>query len=145
MAETVVLDTNVFLNVINREEPMFASSSRLLDLVDEGRVRAVVSTVTLAELSTGYYVVGDEKGWKALLLHMLSSEHYSVVDVDVNVTDRAGRVRAETGLRMPDSIIVASGLVNNAGYVVTHDEEFNKASSRIQSITSEEFVEQLIK
>jgi len=141
MAETVVLDTNVFLNVINREEPMFASSSRLLDLVDEGRVRAVVSTVTLAELSTGYCGVGDEKGWKALLLHLLSSEYYSVVDVDVNVADRAGRVRAETGLRMPDSIIVASGLLNDAGYVVTHDEEFNKASSHIQPITSEEFIE----
>lgn len=141
MAETVVLDTNVFLDVINREEPMFASSSRLLDLVDEGRVRAVVSTLTLAELSTGYCVVGDEKGWKALLLHLLSSEYYRVVDVDVNVADGAGRVRAETGLRMPDSIIVASGLLNDAGCVVTHDEEFNKASSHIQSITSEEFIE----
>jgi predicted nucleic acid-binding protein len=141
MAETVILDTNVFLNVINREEPMFVSSSGLLDLIDEGRVRAVVSTVTLAELSTGYYGVGDEKGWKALLLHLLSSEYYRVVDVDVNVADRAGRVRAETGLRMPDSIIVASGLMNDAGYIVTYDEDLNKASSHIQPITSKDFIE----
>ncbi len=142
MAKTVVLDTNVFLNVINREEPMFISSSRMLDLVDEGRVNAVVSTVTLAELCTGYYVVGDEKGWKALLLHLLSSEHYRVVNVDVDVADRAGRVRAETGLRMPDSIIVATGLVSGAGYVVTHDEEFNRSSSHIQPIASKDFIEE---
>ena len=141
MAKTVVLDTNVFINVINREEPMFASSSRLLDMVDEGMVRAVVSTVTLAELCTGYYVVGDEKGWKALLLHLLSSEHYRVVDVDVDVADRAGRVRAETGLRMPDSIIVASGILNDSSYVVTHDEVFFKASRYIQPVTSEKFIE----
>ena len=117
---------------------MFTSFRRLLD---DGRVKAVVSQVTLAELSTGYHLVGVAKRWKALLLHLLSSEHYRVVDVDVNVADKAGRVRAETGLKMPDSIIVASGLLNDAGYVVTHDEEFNEASSHIRHITSEDFIE----
>ena len=47
----------------------------------------------------------------------------------------------ETGIKMPDSIIVASGLVSGVGYVVTHDEEFNKASGHIQFITSNDFIE----
>ncbi|MCW4048212.1 MAG: PIN domain-containing protein [Candidatus Bathyarchaeota archaeon] len=141
MAETVVLDTNVFLNVINKEEPFFASSSRLLDLIDEGELNAVVSTVTLAELSTGYYMTGDEKGWKEFLIHLVSSENYIIVDLDVAIANKAGKLRAETGLKLPDSIIIASGLKEKAEFLVTQDMEFSKASSVLRSLTSMEFME----
>lgn len=140
MAPKVVLDTNVFLNVINREEPHYGPSKELLDLVDAGEARAIVSVITIAELSTGYHLVGDESGRKEFMLHLLSSENYEVADVDVGVADSAGRIRAETGLRLPDSIIVASGLREGADLIVTRDEEFLKASEYLKPATPEEVV-----
>lgn len=143
MAPRVILDTNIFLNVINREEPHYGSSRELLDLIDAGEVEAVVSVITIAELSTGYYLAGDERGRREFLLHLLSSENYVVAEVDVGVADSAGRIRAETGLRLPDSIIVASGLREDVDLIVTHDEEFSKASKCLKSIMPEEMVDKL--
>ena len=140
MAPRVILDTNVFLNVINREAPHYGSSKELLDLIDAGEVKAVVSVITIAEMSTGYYLAGDERGRREFLLHLLSSENYDVTAMDVGVADSAGRIRAETGLRLPDSIIVASGLRERVDLIVTHDEGFREASRYLKSTTSEEMV-----
>jgi len=141
MAQTVIIDTNVFLNVINREEPLFGPSKELLDLVDAGEVKAVVSVITIAELSTGFYLMGDERGRKEFLLHVMSSEDYKVAPVDVGVADSAGRIRAETGLRLPDSIIVSSGLKERVDLIVTHDEGFKVAGEYIASATPEEAIQ----
>jgi predicted nucleic acid-binding protein len=140
MAQRVIIDTNVFLNVINREEPHFSPSKELLDLVDAGEVKAVISVITIAELSTGFYIMGDERGRREFLLHVMSSEYYKVAPVDVGVADSAGRIRAETGLRLPDSIIVSSGLKERVDLIVTHDEGFKVAEDYLQSSTPEEAV-----
>ena len=137
----MIIDTNVFLSVINREEPLFGPSKELLDLVDAGKVKAVVSVITIAELSTGFYLMGDERGRREFLLHVMSSEDYKVAPVDVGVTDSAGRIRAETGLRLPDSIIVSSGLKERVDLIVTHDEGFKVAGEYIASATPEEMVQ----
>ena len=140
MAQRVIIDTNVFLNVINREEPHFSPSKELLDLVDAGEVKAVISVITIAELSTGFYIMRDERGRREFLLHVMSSEYYKVAPVDVGVADSAGRIRAETGLRLPDSIIVSSGLKERVDLIVTHDEGFKVAEDYLQSSTPEEAV-----
>jgi predicted nucleic acid-binding protein len=140
MASKVVLDTNVFLNVINRKEPHYGPSKELLDLVDAGEARAIVSVITIAVLSTGYHLVNNESGRKEFMLHLLSSENYEVADVNVGVADSAGRIRAETGLRLPDSIIVASGFRGDADFIVTQDEESLKASEYLKSTIPEKMV-----
>jgi len=140
MALKAVLDTNIFLNVINQEEPFFSDSSALLDLVDDGRFFGVVSTISVAELSVGYYAAGDEAGLRRFLLHLLSSENYQLVDVDSNVAELAGKIRNETGLRLPDALIIASGLKAGADHVVTGDEEFKRAEKILKSVSPSEFL-----
>jgi predicted nucleic acid-binding protein len=135
MALKTVLDTNIFLNVINREEPFFKNSSTLLDLIDDGRLFGIVSTISVAELATGYYAAGDEAGLRRFLLHLLSSENYQLVDVDSSVAELAGKIRNETGLRLPDALIIASGLKAGAVNVVTCDDEFKKAEKTLKSVT----------
>jgi len=143
MAITVVLDTNIFLNVKNREEPYYDSSRRVLNTVDEGRMRAVISVVSIAELCAGYYSARDERGKQELIMHLLSSKGFIIVDLDVKLADAAGRIRAETGLRLPDAIIVASGLERGATYIVTHDDEFKKGERFLEAVTSQELTRRL--
>jgi len=47
------IDTNVFLNVKNKEEPFYDYSKNILDSVDDGRNKAFVSTVVVAEMCSG--------------------------------------------------------------------------------------------
>lgn len=143
MEMRIVLDTNIFLNVKNRGEPYFSPSKQILDAVDEGKLQAIISVITIAELCSGYYSAGDERGKQELITHLLSTESYKVVDLDIKLSDLAGRIRAETGLRLPDAIIVASGIESGATYIVTHDEEFRKGKKYLTPITSLDLIKKL--
>ncbi len=143
MGITAVLDTNIFLNVKNREEPYLASSRQVLNAVDDGQIQAVVSAVSIAELCSGYYSAGDQAGKQEFIMHLVSSKGFTIVDLDLKVADAAGMIRAEIGLRLPDAIIVASGLARQATYIVTHDEEFKKAKRYIKVVTSKELMQKL--
>ena len=136
-----VIDTNVFLNVKNREEPYYAYSKSILDSVDDGRNKAFVSTVVIAEICSGYYLAREIDEKEEFLLHLLSSQNYEVVDVSVGVADEAARIRSETGLKLPDAIIVATGRLAKAKYVVTNDtDSFKRASLTIGVRTPKEFI-----
>jgi len=141
MAERIILDTNIFLNVSNREENFYTASKKLLDKIDSGAVDAIVSMITIAELSTGYRLTGEEKQWEKTLLHLLSSENYKVVDMDVNVADKTGEIRSKTRLTIPDAIIVASGLIHNAGFIVTNDSDFSRVVKDLGVVTPSEYNE----
>lgn len=143
MEITVVLDTNIFLNVKNREEPYCEYSKRVLDAVDDGKIQAIISVLSVAELCAGYYSAGDEMGKRDLITHLVSSRGFTIVELDLKLADAAGRIRAETGLRLPDAIIVASGVARGAEYVITHDEEFGKANQYLAAVTSQELTRRL--
>jgi len=143
MGITAVLDTNIFLNVKNREEPYYEASKQVLDAVDNGKIHAIVSIISIAELCAGYYSVGDERGKQELLMHLMSSKGYSIMELNLKLAAAAGRIRAETGLRLPDAIIVASGLEKGATCIVTHDEEFRRANQYLEAVTSQELIRKL--
>jgi len=135
------IDTNVFLNVKNREEPYYDYSKSILDSVDEGRNKAFVSTVVIAEICSGYYMTHELHEKDEFLLHLLSSQNYEVVDVSISIADEAARIRSETGLKLPDAIIAATGIIAKAKYVVTNDtESFKKAYKAIRVRTPKEFI-----
>ncbi len=140
MALKAVLDKNIFLNVINRKNPFFNDSRALLDHIDDGRLPGVVSTITVTELSAGYYAAGDETGLKSFPLHILSSENYKMIDVDSSVAELAGKIRAESGLRLPDELIVASGLKAGASSVITCDAEFRKTEKTLKNLSPSEYL-----
>jgi len=140
MAITAVLDTNIFLIVKNKEEPHYEFVKKVLDAVDNGRMQAVISVISVAELCVGYYSAGDEKGRQELIAHLASSKAFSVIEINLGIADAAAKIRSETGLRLPDAIIVATGLAKGATYIVTHDEELGKANRYLEVVTSQEMI-----
>jgi predicted nucleic acid-binding protein len=135
------IDTNVFLNVKNREEPYYDYSKSILDSVDEGRNKAFVSTVVIAEICSGYYLTREVQEKEEFLLHLLSSQNFQVVNVSIRIADEAARIRSETGLKLPDAIIAATGIITKARYVVTNDtESFKKVSKTIGVRTPKELI-----
>lgn len=131
-----ILDTNIFLNVKNREEPFFEHSLKALRAAEEGEIDAFVSAITVAELCTGYYEQRDESGARDLITNFMANSGYNVVDVNIEVADMAGDIRCKTRLALPDALIVASGVSSNAQYLVSHDDSFERARHIIRPISS---------
>jgi predicted nucleic acid-binding protein len=136
----IVVDANIFLNVKNREEPFYSYSEQILNSIDDGRNRAILSTVVIAEICCGYYLTGETKDKDDFILHVSSSQNYHVIDVNTLIADQAAYIRSKTGMKMPDAIIVATGIVEKAKSIITNDKDsFKKAAKLIKIQTSKEF------
>ena len=142
MGLNVIIDTNVFI-VVKNKEPAYEFSKKVLDWIDEGQLRGVVSTVVIAEICAGYHAAGELKEKDDFLTHLFTSTNFEVVEVSAGVADEAGRIRAITGLRLPDALILASGLKRGSECLITNDASLKKAGKLIKVVTPKEFVEQL--
>jgi predicted nucleic acid-binding protein len=143
MVITAVLDTNILLNAKNADEQYSAHSLQILDAVEDGFIQGVISVISMAELYTGYYSKGDKRGKEEFLAHLISTRGFVVVDLDLEIDDTAARIRADTGLRLPDAMIIATGLAKGAQYIVTHDKELKKTSHYLETISSKELLGRL--
>ena len=138
-----VLDTSVFVSAKVPDEPEHSASAQLLELAHLRRFRAIVSTVTVSELSAGYHRVRDDLGRRAFLDYVRSAGTIEAVSVDVDVADEAARIRSETALRLPDALIVATGIRSGAECIVTHHRGFARAKGRIRICSAREYLRRL--
>ena len=143
MAKTVVLDTNIFLNVKNKGEPYYASSVKVLEAIESGKIRGIVSVVTIAEICSGYYEAGQEKQKTDFLDHLLATSSFMIMPLDTGLADYAGSIRAQTKLAFPDAIIVASGIKSGATAIITHDREFVRSSNLLKGLQAKDLLKEI--
>ena len=136
----VIVDTNVFIAARNRREPGFVSSRKLLDGIDRGEFHAVVSTVTIAEIRAGLSVEEVPTVWRAILTHLLTSPNYHVASVDSDIAEAAGALRASSRLTLPDAMIVATGRLRGAAFLVTQDPTLARTQSELAIKAPEDVV-----
>ncbi|CDI06500.1 type II toxin-antitoxin system VapC family toxin [Candidatus Nitrosotenuis uzonensis] len=143
MAITLLIDTNIILNAKNSSELHSAYSSQLLDMIEDGLMHGIISTVSIAELCTGYYSQGDVKGKEEFLAHLISNKNFEIIDLSTKIADTAAKIRSETGLRLPDAIIIATGLTRDTQYFVTNDKALDKASRYLQVISAKDLLDKI--
>ncbi len=135
----ITIDTNIFINVKEEEKPFFEYSTKILDAVEDGHLKGVISIITIAELCVGYYDVNKPKEKDEYILNLYSKDNYIIVNLDRVLADQSAKIRSETNLRLPDSIIVAASLREKASFLISNDGKFNRAENLIKVCTSEDF------
>lgn len=83
--------------------------------IKTGKHRLHYSVVTRAELFAGSNATG---AITQLLAPMRE------VDVDRTIAERAGRIRRETGARLPDALIAATALERNLSLATRNERDF---------------------
>ena len=92
-----------------------------------GRHRLHSSVITRAELVAGNSVTDA--------VNMLLAP-FREIAVDRNIAERAGRIRRESGTRLPDALIAATTLENNLSLVTRNVSDFdNIRRLRLKSLT----------
>ncbi len=131
--ERVLLDTSTLVAYFNGNEAVSPVARHLIDvLVQEGRNGAVVSTLSAAEL----FVVplrAAPQGFPHVHGFLTRWPNLRLIDVDLHVAQEAAAVRAAHGFRMPDAVIIASGIVAQVAHLVTNDAEWMKKLAPIKS------------
>lgn len=136
--ESVALDTNVFVRVVERQRG-WERCAQILERIEAGEVRGVVSTIVLAELSVGFHRSGRPREGGEFFARLESRPQYRVAPVTAAIADRGGSLRAETGLALPDALIAATALEAEARALLTDDREFKKVGRALLVVSPEDY------
>jgi predicted nucleic acid-binding protein len=95
---------------------IFADHLRGARELRPGRNRLFYSVITRAELFAGTTATGA-------VSRLLSA--FRELPVDRAVAERAGRIRRESGVRLPDALVAATALVHGLGLATRNRRDFD--------------------
>jgi predicted nucleic acid-binding protein len=127
----LLIDSSVALAYLVGGEPTSPLAEQLLDgFVATGRNPASLSAVTVQEILVrpfrgGAAAVATAEGF---LRHFAEIR---LIPVSYDVAREAARIRAATGLRAPDALIIASALITEVDILVTNDRSWSAAAAAI--------------
>jgi predicted nucleic acid-binding protein len=121
---TVLIDTNPIIYVLEGN-PLGAQFRTLFAAVDNGRIGAVVTPITVAEVVSGPLRAGKEALAERYRRTLTQSPGWTTRDIDAEVAVLAARLRLRHGLKLPDAIQLAVALEEGCYALVTHDRDFS--------------------
>lgn len=105
----ILVDTDLFVDHLRGSHELKPSKHRLH-----------YSVITRAELFAGNTATN--------LVSILLSP-FREIPVDRDVAERAGRIRRESGIRMPDALIAATAIQHGLGLATRNRADFDKVRS----------------
>ena len=110
-----LLDTSIVIATLNRDDALHEAASRSVRAERE-RSTLAISALTYAELllgpmRTGGRALGVVEGFAAQV---------RIIDLSPEIARRAAEERVARGLKLPDAVIVATGLLH-ADLILTAD------------------------
>jgi len=127
----IVLDSSAVLAYLNGTDVVAPAATIVIDeLVASGANAAVVSAMLVTEtlvrpFRAGTAAVGTIE---TFLRHF---PNLRIRDVDYDIAREAARVRAITGLKTPDAIVLATALTEGIDTVVANDDRWQTAIGRL--------------
>ena len=121
---TVLIDTNPIIYVLEGS-PLGAVFRPLFEAVDNGRIRALVTPITVAEVVAGPLKARKEALAERYRRAITQSPGWSTRSIDSDIAVLAARLRLRHGLKLPDAIQLAVALEEGCYAVVTHDRDFS--------------------
>jgi predicted nucleic acid-binding protein len=115
------LDANVFVYIVEGFEMYKEALGALLRDMDEGRVVAITSELTLAEVLVKPIQTGRADLVRAYETMISPGRGREIMPVSRDILREAARLRASTSLRLPDAIHVATAKLSNCHSVITND------------------------
>lgn len=126
--ERLGLDTSSLICYLDDWEEATPAARAVIDgFVATGRCDAVISTATVAELLVqpirlGRAVVDGALGF------LDSLDGLQIRSVDFLVAAEAARIRAETGIPLPDALVIATAVLTSSQVLVTNDRRMAAAA-----------------
>ncbi len=117
----IALDASTTLAYLVGTEAVSPAATWLIDgCLSTGRNPGLLSTLTAAELLVRPFRAGDASvGAVEGFLRLFGS--IRLADVSYPIARTAARIRASTGISMPDAIVIGTALEHDAGVLATND------------------------
>lgn len=121
----VVLDTNVVIALLSRTDPLHDPAREAVEKWEYAGAAFGLSAVSWAELTVGAARRGEPG--RAVLAAFADASIDQIVPVDEQIGTFAGLLRAQDlTLRLPDALVIATGLRSGAEALLTGDKRLSR-------------------
>ncbi len=132
--QAIGIDTSVFLHHFGSSLPYLPITTALLSHVQSGKIRGVISTVTIMEVTVRPWQLKREAAARQYELYLSHFPNMTLFDVDRHVARRAAQVRASHRLHPADALQIATALVHGATCFITNDYPLRRAADLLTII-----------
>ena len=122
----VYLDANTVIYALEGFAKYANLRSGLLDPLDDGEFIAVTSEITLVETVIGPRKDGKPKDEAMFRGFLTPSPSFLIEPITTAVLEKVIDLRAQYGLKIPDAIHLATGILAGCDLFVTADEAWSK-------------------
>lgn len=119
--EIAGLDTAPLIYYIEDVTPYADLLHPLFDRLERRTLRAVTSTIALAEILTKPFIDKNFSLVDEIKLTIKSLSTFAMVAVDEKLAEAAALIRARYGVRLPDALQLAAAIQGEATLFVTND------------------------
>ena len=111
-----LLDTSVVIGALNRDDALHGAAGQAVR-TERDRCALAISALTYAEMAIGPLRVGG----RAVEVVERFAAQVRIVELSADIARLAAELRAGRGLKLPDAVIVATGLHLGADVILTGD------------------------
>ena len=124
----IYLDTNIFIYAVEGFDRFEEEISTLFSAVDRGKIEAITSELTLAEALVKPFEKGSERYQQIYREALQDRASFHLLSITRSLLVESARLRALTGLRLPDAIHLATARKAGCSTLVTNDDDFEGTS-----------------
>lgn len=111
-----LLDSSIVIGALNRHDALHEAASRAVR-AERDRHALAISALTYAEILVGPLRAGG----RAVAVVERFAAQVRIVDLSPDIARLAAELRAARGLKLPDAVIVATGLRLGVDVILTAD------------------------
>lgn len=115
----VALDSNIFIYYFENNPQFISKTEVIFQKLNKNKLQAVTSVVSIIE-SLSYPLTSQII--EAIKQGFASAPNLTVLEVNQEIAFESARIRREYGLRLPDSVQLATALVGKAQAFITNDD-----------------------
>jgi predicted nucleic acid-binding protein len=134
------LDTAPFIYFIEEVVPYADLLDPVFNLLESHALRAVTSTVTIAEILTKPFADKNFSLADEIKFTINSFASLSIVSIDEKLAEAAALLRARYTIRLPDALQVATAIQGEATLFLTNDKRVKKVDA-VQVLVLSELLE----
>jgi len=134
--QRVYVDTSALIYAIEAPHLYPRLQTHFLDLFVHGQLTIVTSWITFAEVLAKPLQHGDALAEAGYREFFLPSPHFEILAVDQRVSDQAASLRALHGIKLPDALHIATGMIAACPLFLTGDAKWAQTGLRIIDVAS---------
>jgi len=139
--KSVSVDSSFFIYHLENIKPYNELTSITIERISSGELFCNISTLVISELFVRPF---KEKNFKNINLFeefIRTFPNSKTCDLDFDIAKLSAKIRAQSSLKNPDAILLATAIINGSDIFITNDLNLKKFSdNKLQILAMEDYI-----